>query len=418
MLFRGLLGALLAAGIMVGTAKPVHAQAAEAVAAIVNDEVISTFDVRQRMRFIIATTGIQPDEQTLPLIRDQALRALIDERLQLQEAEKFEATPEDSDVDQEIARIAAGNGGTPAQLEQDLSRAGVGVSTFRDQVRAEIAWRRLVSGRYGSRIRVSTVQINETLARIEANATKPQYLLREIFLDTETPEEQARAVTFAQTLIDQVRQQNVPFPALAQQYSTSPSAMQGGDLGWMLSGELRPEIEAALQILPAPAANAPALSAPIEVPGGVYVVELRAKREGANAPTRVGLAQMVVQGETDAALRTLRTARERLRGCGNAAEVARRADNAALNDLGEVDETTLANDIRTRVQGLKAGEATEPFEADGGAQILLVCTRRFADGSGVPGREEIEDRLFDQQLGMFARRWLRDLRREASIQTR
>lgn len=417
MVLRGVLCALAATGLMITAAQPARSQAAEAVAAIVNDEVVSTYDVRQRMRFIIATTGIQPDEQTLPLIRDQALRALIDERLQLQEAKKFEATPQDADVDQEIARIAAGNGGTAAQLEQDLSRAGVGVSTFRDQVRAEIAWRRLVSGRYGSRIRVSNVQINETLSRIEANATKPQYLLREIFLDTETPEEQARAVVFARTLIDQVRQQNVPFAALAQQYSTSPSALQGGDLGWMLSGELRPEFETALQRL-SPPDGAPALSDPIEVPGGVYVLELRAKRQGANPPTRISLVQILARGDTEPTLRSLRSARERLRGCANAAEVARRAGGAAVNDLGEVEETTLAPDVQARVQGLKSGEASEPFAADGGGQILVVCSRRFADGSGVPGRDEIEDRLFDQQLGMFARRWLRDLRREASIQTR
>ncbi|MDZ4319001.1 MAG: peptidylprolyl isomerase, partial [Phenylobacterium sp.] len=41
----------------------------EYAAAVVNDEIISTYDLAQRMRLLIATTGVQPTEQNLPQIQ-------------------------------------------------------------------------------------------------------------------------------------------------------------------------------------------------------------------------------------------------------------------------------------------------------------------------------------------------------------
>src|SRR5206468_4054814 len=57
----------------------------ESVAAIVNDEIISTYDLAQRMRLLIATSGITPNQDTLPQFQRQTLVSLIDEHLQLHE---------------------------------------------------------------------------------------------------------------------------------------------------------------------------------------------------------------------------------------------------------------------------------------------------------------------------------------------
>jgi peptidyl-prolyl cis-trans isomerase SurA len=47
----------------------------------------------------------------------------------------------------------------------------------------------------------------------------------------------------------------------------------------------------------------------------------------------------------------------------------------------------------------------------------MVCGRT-AGGAGVPDRREIEGRLREQELNMLAERYLRNLRREATIITR
>jgi peptidyl-prolyl cis-trans isomerase SurA len=84
----------------------------ESVAAVVNDSIISTFDLTRRMRLLIATSGVQPTQQNLPQFQREALISLVDERLQLQELrrvereQKIDIVANDQDIDAEIAQMA------------------------------------------------------------------------------------------------------------------------------------------------------------------------------------------------------------------------------------------------------------------------------------------------------------------------
>ena len=57
----------------------------EGVAAVVNDSIISTYDLRQRMLLLIVTSGMQPTADSLGQIERESLRSLVDEALQMQE---------------------------------------------------------------------------------------------------------------------------------------------------------------------------------------------------------------------------------------------------------------------------------------------------------------------------------------------
>ena len=85
---------------------------------------------------------------------------------------------------------------------------------------------------YGSRVRISEHDVTETQQRIATNARRPQYEISEIFLPAETPEEFNQMEQGAMRLLEQM-QQRAPFPMVARQFSQSPSAAAGGDLGWI-----------------------------------------------------------------------------------------------------------------------------------------------------------------------------------------
>ena len=55
-----------------GLSAPVNAQNAEGVAAIVNDKVISTFDVRQRANMLLMFANLQPTPELLEACDRQA----------------------------------------------------------------------------------------------------------------------------------------------------------------------------------------------------------------------------------------------------------------------------------------------------------------------------------------------------------
>ncbi len=66
---------------------------------------------------------------------------------------------------------------------------------------------------------------------------------------------------------------------------------------------------------------------------------------------------------------------------------------------------------------LKVGEASPPIQSDTGVVMVMVCKRTDAP-STMPSRDDIADNLTRQRLDLIARRYLRDLRRQAFIDVR
>ena len=389
---------------------PATAQNAEGVAAIVNDQVISTFDVRQRATLLLVSAGMQPTPELQQRARAQALRDLVDERLQVEEARRFEISIEAAQIDRRIADLARQNQSTPEQFAAQLAGAGVSISTLRAQIQADIAWQRLISGMYGSRVRISEVEVTDTQERIAANATRPQYQISEIFLPAESEQEFAEMEQGGMRLLEQM-QRGAPFPMVARQFSQAPSAAAGGDIGWIAAPELAPELQPIADRL-----QPGQVSLPVRTRNGVYIIAMRDRRAGAptGATSIASLRQIVAPIARQSALERVQ---RRVDGCGNLDREVANVQGATVLDLGQTQESELSPAIRDRIAGVQTGRAT-PIVVDGDqVNIIIVCTRQTG-GAGLPSREEISERLREQELTMLADRYLRNLRREATIITR
>ncbi|MGD9965701.1 MAG: peptidylprolyl isomerase [Hyphomonadaceae bacterium] len=394
-----------------GLAAPVRAQNAEGVAAVVNDKVISTFDVRQRATMLLLFANLQPTPDLQQRARAQALRDLVDEHLQLQEAAKFEINVTGDQIDRRMQEMAARGERSLDQLVSDLGRNGVSIGTLRSQLEAEIAWQRLIAGLYGSRVRVSDAEIQETQERIAASARQPQYEMSEIYLSASTPQEFTEMEQGARRLLEQMQQRQVPFPAVARQFSQSPSAATGGDLGWISANELSPELRAVAERL-----QPGQVSLPVRTPTGVYLLAMRNRREGIpeGAATLVSLRQVTAPAGRR---NTLDRIRRRAPGCADLEDGIRGVDGASVIDLGQTIEAELSPAIRSRLTGVDIGGASQVVVEGEQANIIVLCGRETG-GSAIPDRAQIEGRLREAELTMLAERYLRDLRREATIITR
>lgn len=393
-----------------GLAAPVSAQNAEGVAAIVNDRVISTFDVRQRATMLLMFASLQPTPELLERARSQALRDLVDEQLQIDEAAKFDINISGDSIDRRMNEMASRNQSSPAEMTATLARNGVGVGTLRNQIRAELAWQRLIAGMYGSRVRISDSDVVETQQRIAANARRPQYEMSEIFLPADTPEEFNQMEQGAMRLLEQM-QQRAPFPMVARQFSQSPSSAAGGDLGWISANELAPELRPIAERL-----QPGQVSLPVRTQNGVYIIAMRNRREGIpdGAASIVSLRQVTAPvGRSN----SLERIRRRSEGCGDLDGAIRGIAGASVLDLGQTVEAELSPDIRTRLEGVSIGGASTVVTSGEQANIIVLCGRETG-GNAVPDRAQIEDRLREAELSMLAERYLRNLRREATIITR
>ena len=395
----------------------------ESVAAIVNDEIISTYDLAQRMRLLIATSGVQPTQDTLPEFQQEALRSLVDERLQIQELrrvqkdQKITIIATDDEIQEELTGMAQQNNLKPEGFLAALKSQGIGSETLFEQIRAQMSWQRWIRGRYGTRLRIGEDQIKATQARLTAAASKPQYEISEVLLDAGRTGGMEAATKGAAQLVAQI-QGGAPFAAVARQFSAAPTAAAGGEAGWVSQGEMPPEVDAVLdQLRPGQ------LSQPIPVKDGVYIIYLRDKRSGAGQ-TLVSLKQAAIALPATATPADIEAARVKLEGvkatikdCATLEATAGKTPGVVAGDLGEAEIADLSPEFKDAAQTLKVGQLSSPIRTRVGLHVLAVCGKRSA-GAALADHDQIESRLTGQQLSMISRRYMRDLRNSATIETR
>ena len=423
--------ASLAAAITALAALAATARAQEApstlrqgVVAIVNDNVISSYDLQQRVLLLVATSGVQPTAQNTPQFEQEAVNELIDEALEMQEVrraekdQKFKIVADDDAVNHRIDEIAQQSPYKSGQrLLEAFANAGIEPATFRAQVRADISWQDWMHGRYGgSRLKISPAQVNAVVSEIEAQASQPQYLLGEILLDADHAGGMPQAEAAGAQLVTQL-QQGAPFTQVARQFSSASTAATGGDAGWLseaqLPAELRPVVE---QLRPGE------LSRPIDAPNGVYIILLRDKRAGSTAEL-ITLKQAAISLPPDATPQAVADAQRKLMalrgelkdGCDGLEARAAKVDGVVAGDLGEADLKDLKPEFRDAVRSLTAGQVSEPIRTDAGLHLIAVCGRRQA-GVNIPPTNEIEARLKEQEISLISKRQLRDLRNSATIE--
>ena len=310
---------------------------ADGIVATVNDSIITGYDLRQRMLLVIAMTQVQPTDENIQAIQQEALNVLIDERLQAQEIANYkDLVISDAEVDAEIASMAQEAGTTAETYLAFLATGGIRPQTLREQLRVSLGWRALVGGRFGTRARVSRGQVEQVMRQMAESASKPQYLIGEIYIEAARVGGQQQALDGATQLVQQMVQ-GAPFQAVAQQFSAAPSAVRGGDAGWVVQGTVQPALQAALDQL-----EAGQLSRPIPVEGGVYIIYMRDKRDN-SASSLVQLKQVMVRlpetaSDAEVAAATARlTALQPQLTCDNMLARATSEEGLLGADLGEAE---------------------------------------------------------------------------------
>ncbi|MDX1293603.1 MAG: SurA N-terminal domain-containing protein, partial [Hyphomonas sp.] len=358
---RQIFAAVILSALPVGgiaTAQDTAAQerlALEGVAAIVNDQPISYSDVRQRARLLLLSLGgQQPSQEQIQQITGQALEQLIDERLQLEKASEFEMEIAPEEINSAVDDMARQSGATGDQLKQQLLAAGVNPASLEEQMRAEIAWSRVMSGLYGSRIRISDNQVDDQMNRLRSSLKQTQYRISEIFLYAPDEETKAQALQAASSIIEQLNQ-GADFRIAAQRISSAPTSATGGDMGWITPSDLDPVLAEAVENSPGPG-----LIGPLAVENGVYILNVANKREPAKLTTKVDLIRLQVIDGDEA---VLKEAMDTIQSCDDVQSVSNSKSNLRHADLTDIDVEELGPEGKDLVLAADVGQPTEIFAA-------------------------------------------------------
>ncbi len=416
------------------TQHPAHAQRQAPVAvpqavestgivAIVNGDVISRADVDARRRLFALSSGLPVTNDVLDRLTPQVTRQLIDERLRLQETQRKRVVVQDKQIADAITGLERSNNLPPGQLAKRLEASGVGLRTLIDQIRVQIAWGQLLRQAVGQQGEPSDADIADQAAQIKSAVGQPEYRVGEIFTPVATPGQDAEAHRFVDTVIGQLRA-GAPFPVVAAQFSQSQTALQGGDLGWVQGTSLDPAVLKVVKEMPPGA-----ISNPIKVPGGYDIVTLIAKREvGRDMATLVKVRQVWLPftekldpaNPTSQQVSQLEAAR-RLTGSLHSCDATEAANKAAgavrPSDPGELRLEALNPQLRDLLSRLPLGQASPPLPAPDGISVVMVCAREQKN-LGVPSRDSLMDKIFNERIELVSRQMMRDLQRRAVIDQR
>ena len=383
----------------------------QAISAIVNDEVISRYDVQQRVQLIVSTAGIKPTQENIKRLETQALRSLVNEKIQLQEAIKLDVPSSDDEVNLMLERIANGNQMSGQEILQQINSQGVRAETLLNQIKAELLWNKIVRGRYGSYINVNEDEVSIVYDRTMESIGKDQYDISEIFIGYENEQEQQEANILANKLVEQLRS-GAAFTAVAQQFSQTASSGQGGYIGWVTEGQLDNEIIDSLKEL-----KKDEISNPINTVAGFYVIKLNDKtKAGGKNPLRNQYDLVSVIFEINQKKESENFSKDFV-SCKRIDQLTDKYNEKEVNYIGKRILSDLPEDLHNELLNKEAGDTLNPRIIGENINIILICDRKDDIGIQV-SRETIEENIYAQKIGMMSRRYLRDLRRDAVIEYR
>ncbi len=398
------------------------AQSVQTIAAVVNDEIISNYDLQQRVRLVVSSSGADPSGQVADQLKSQILESLIDERLQIQEAFRLNIAITEQEVDGAVRFIEEQNKMPEGNLAKLLDSQGVSVTSLQDQLRAQIAWSKVVGQRLRPRVVVGPDEIETLVERLKSGG-RIEHLTSEIFLAFSDQNAAIRrdVTANAETLIVQLRG-GASFPILAQQFSQAVSAAEGGDLGWISGAELPDAAGPALETL-----DINQISDPIVTRDGVYILQVRDRRRFAAIDPEqvtVTLKQIFIplkadadDGAIESQMALARTIGGTVRGCEDFDTLSTEMGSPESGDLGRVKVSDTPTQFREAILTLDVGVASVPVRTEDGIHVLMVCDREQPEVPE-PDRKAIENSIGQARLSMLARRYLRDLRRDAVVDVR
>jgi peptidyl-prolyl cis-trans isomerase SurA len=389
------------------------------VVARVNDDAITDFDLSQRVLFAIRSTGLQDAPEMRQRLAAQMLRQMIDERLEIQDSKRLGVKPTEAEINTRVAEIERSAGMARGQFRQYLQSIGVSYDIAIQQIEATIAWAKIIRRKVRPQVDVSETEIEDALARVRSNVGKTESRVAEIFVPIDRTEQADEARRSADRIIEQLKR-GAPFAAVAQQFSHGATAQSGGDIGWILPGTLDPVLDAAIE-----KATLRQVTDPIRTNAGFHILYVIDRRPFATArpdDIRLNLVQMTLALPVNASAEEINRAQtdaqkamSSVRQCIDLHTQARTLKGATSGDLSGIRVGDLAanREMYDQIPKLAIGGTAGPFRVAEGLQVVSLCSKEGA--SGLPTREAISQQILLQKLDAAGRRYMRELRRTATI---
>ena len=389
--------------------------------AIVNGDVVTDTDVDQRLNLVLASNPARVSDEERLRLRMQVMRNLIDEKLQIQESGENDIAITPAEIEQAYERVAANFEMEADQFGEFLKTRGTSEMSIKQQIHAELAWSRLLRRQVEPFVNVGDDEVENMIARLEAAKGTTEYRVGELVFFT-SPSTAPQVMQEAERIAQQLRQ-GASFVAYARQYSQSSTATLGGDLGYVQLEQLPSELQPVIEQL-----GEGQITRPIQIPGAVVILALIDKRQILTVDEddavlslkqlTLDMPENATQESVDAFVAQLQNRLGAMGGCGGVERLAGELGaEVTVNDQLRLGD--LPPQMKAIMSQMQVGQSTPPFGSpEEGIKVLTLCGREQPREAGAPNFSNMYAELERSRVNMRARRYLRDLRRDAIIDYR
>jgi len=240
--------ALVAGILCLAAVSPTLAETVSRIAAVVNGEIITTYELDQALSSQLAKTDKHPSPAQLGALRKELLSRLIEEELVQQRIQALHLQVSDEEVDNAILDVQKQNKLTREQLEQAVQAQGLTFAAYRDNLRKQILRYKLVGQEVRSKVDVSEREVTEYYrAHLEEYRMAPTVTLSAITFPVPEKAGSAERESIRAAAREALSRlgQGAAVDQVAASYSNSFGAT-GGALGRFSEGEMSPELATAV----------------------------------------------------------------------------------------------------------------------------------------------------------------------------
>ena len=393
----------------------------QGIVAIVNSDIITRFDLISRINFILFLSKLSNNEKVIKRIRPQVITGLINDKLKLQAARELKIKVSESELATAINEVEKNNRIPKGQMVEFLRKNRINYQTFKLQIEAQVAWRKVILRKVRSSVKISRDSINETIEEIRANKGKPEFLVSEIFLPFNNKEPNNVVYQNAMKLFLEAKKGG-NFAALARSFSQSASAANGGNSGWIRAGQVDKNLaEIIAQLTPNGISN------PVKGEDGYYIIKLRKKRKSAGlteSKVKLTIEQIFFPTHSASDKPTIERIKKKaeqitasLKTCNSMSEQGKELDSKKSGRIKVDDISKLPRSIQNIVIDIPLNKASVPIVVSSGVIVLMVCNR--SDGQITnQTRNQIRGMLLMKRAELLERSMLRDIKRAAFLEIR
>ena len=417
-----------------GRDTPSGQRQADFIVAVVNSEPITNSEVRTKLvrteQQILQQGAAMPPRKEL--VR-QLLERLISDKAQLQMALASGVRVDDNAVEAAVQGVARQNQITVDELRRRLKTDGIDFNQFRSELRDELLVSRLRQREVESRVTVTEQDIDRFLRDQQGKsglATEPSSLalnLAEILIavpEKATPDQVAALQAKAQQVMDRARS-GADFAALANEFSSSPTRSNGGQMGLRNADRYPPLFVEATQAL-----QTGGLAGPVRSAAGFHVLKVVEKRQAGMPDAAITqtharhiLLRITPELSEAAAVAKLAGFKKRiLAGQADFATLARESseDGSAKEggDLGWANPGMFVPEFEKVMNSLAPNQISDPLVSRFGVHLLQVLERRETQLTQREQREMARNALREKKQEEAYTAWAQEIRGRAYVEYR